>query len=100
MLITGGTRGIGKATVEAFLSEGATVSYCARKVTGDEFSALAAEHGARAAGTSVDVADEKALVAWVHRAAEDFGRIDTVIANGSLPSVSGTKITLTYTQLP
>lgn len=79
---TGGTRGIGKAIVEAFLSEGANVSYCARTVTGEEFVSSAATDGARAVGTSVDVGNEAALEAWVKQSGEEFGRIDTVIANG------------------
>lgn len=82
LTLVGGTRGIGKATVEAFLSEGANVSYCARKVTGEEFSSFATAGGARAVGTSVDVADEQAVIEWVRKSAEEFGRVDTVIANG------------------
>jgi NAD(P)-dependent dehydrogenase (short-subunit alcohol dehydrogenase family) len=70
------------------LSEGANVSYCARQVSGDEFASFTSDKGARAVGTAVDVGDEAALTAWVARAAADFGRIDTVIANGKLASAA------------
>jgi NAD(P)-dependent dehydrogenase (short-subunit alcohol dehydrogenase family) len=82
----GGTRGIGKSIVEAFLSEGANVSYCARHVSGDEFAGFASDEGARAVGTAVDVGDEAALTAWVAKSVAEFGRLDTVIANGTLAS--------------
>jgi NAD(P)-dependent dehydrogenase (short-subunit alcohol dehydrogenase family) len=32
-LVTGGTRGIGRATVEAFVAEGVSVAFCARHST-------------------------------------------------------------------
>ena len=54
VLVTGGTRGIGRAIVEVFLDEGAAVGFCARDA--DEVSAAQSEltrpgqccrHGAR-----------------------------------------------------
>ncbi|KAH6895904.1 hypothetical protein B0T10DRAFT_526933 [Thelonectria olida] len=83
VLVTGGTKGIGRAIVETFLSEGANVSYCARTPRGDEFASFEAADGARAIGTSVDISGQSAIEAWVEKSAEEFGRIDVVVANAS-----------------
>lgn len=82
-LVTGGTKGIGRVIVENFLKEGVNVSYCSRNVRGDEFTNFrGAAEGARAVGTSVDIASTTAIQSWVDCAAKEFGRIDVVIANG------------------
>ena len=82
----GGTRGMGRQMVETFLQEGANVSYSARTVDGNEFAkfhdTLPPSNKARAIGTSLDVSSKGALNEWVKTAAEKFGRLDTVIANG------------------
>jgi 3-oxoacyl-[acyl-carrier protein] reductase len=78
-LVTGGTKGIGRAIVEALLAEGARVAFCAR--TADEVSKAADETGA--VGTTVDVADADALKAWVAASAEAFGGLDVAVANVS-----------------
>ncbi|BBY89919.1 SDR family NAD(P)-dependent oxidoreductase [Mycolicibacterium tokaiense] len=75
-LVTGGTRGIGRAIVEGLLAEGATVAYCARTV--EDPSAIAG-----ATGTAVDVGDNEALSSWVSTAANTLGGIDGVVANVS-----------------
>ncbi|MGB3482574.1 MAG: SDR family oxidoreductase [Mycobacterium sp.] len=75
-LVTGGTRGIGRAVVEGLLAEGAAVAYCARTVD-DEHQVPGA------IGTAVDVADAEALSAWVNGSAEALGGIDGVVANVS-----------------
>jgi NAD(P)-dependent dehydrogenase (short-subunit alcohol dehydrogenase family) len=83
-LVTGGTKGIGRAVVEGLAAEGAKVAFCART----EADVVKAEKELRAAGhevtgTSVDVADAEALTSWVAASAEQYGGIDVVVANVS-----------------
>lgn len=83
-LVTGGTRGIGRAVVEALLAEGAAVAFCARSpdsviATQSELTAT----GATAIGTAVDVGDTAELTSWVSASAEALGGIDGVVANVS-----------------
>jgi NAD(P)-dependent dehydrogenase (short-subunit alcohol dehydrogenase family) len=96
-LSLGGRKGIGKVITESFLAEGANVSYCSRNVTGEEFATFkGATGGARAVGTSVDIADPDSIKDWVENAAETFGRIDIVVANGELdcePSILSVGLT-------
>lgn len=80
VLVTGGTRGIGRAIVAGFLAEGAVVEFCARDAA--EIQATeAALPGAR--GTVLDVADGPGLVAWVESAAGRLGGLDVVVSNVS-----------------
>ncbi|KAH6983350.1 hypothetical protein BKA56DRAFT_631680 [Ilyonectria sp. MPI-CAGE-AT-0026] len=82
VLVTGGSKGIGRVIVETFLAEGANVSYGARKVRGDEFSLFkGASNGARAVGSVLDIADSDSIRSWVENASKEFGRIDIVVAN-------------------
>jgi 3-oxoacyl-[acyl-carrier protein] reductase len=83
-LVTGGTKGIGRAIVEGLAAEGARVAFCARTeadVTTAEDELRGAGHDV--AGTVLDVADAAALAAWVEASAERFGGIDVVVANVS-----------------
>jgi 3-oxoacyl-[acyl-carrier protein] reductase len=88
-LVTGGTKGIGRAVVEALAAEGARVAFCART----EGDVDAAEGELRAAGydvagTVIDVADRAALVDWVAASAERFGGVDVAVANVSALAVN------------
>jgi 3-oxoacyl-[acyl-carrier protein] reductase len=81
VLVTGGTRGIGRAIVEAFTAEGAVVEFCARSA--DACAEATASLGPSVTGTAVDVGDAPALTAWVSAAAERLGGIDAVVSNVS-----------------
>jgi 3-oxoacyl-[acyl-carrier protein] reductase len=83
-LVTGGTRGIGRAVVDGLLAEGAIVAYCARTpaAVADTETELRAT-GATAVGTAVDVGDVAALTTWVADSAVALGGIDGVVANVS-----------------
>jgi 3-oxoacyl-[acyl-carrier protein] reductase len=91
-LVTGGTRGIGRAVVETLLDEGASVAFCARSAAG--VTATQAELGSSGKtviGSAVDVADGAALTAWVAESAAALGGIDILVANASAMATADTE---------
>lgn len=95
VVITGASRGVGRAIAEALLAEGAQVAICARGSSGrsdrtgvatstlDEVAAELCAGGGVATATAVDVADHDALAGWVEQVAEDWGGIDVAVSNAS-----------------
>ncbi len=84
VLITGATKGIGRAIAETFVAEGAHIAICARNAelvqkTVDELKAK----GATVYGGSVDVSDTTALKAWIDDSAAMLGGIDVYVSNVS-----------------
>lgn len=87
-VVTGGTKGIGRAIVETLLQEGVQVAFCARSAD-DVAEAVAqlSKDGTTVFGRSVDVGDALALAAFVQAAGEALGGIDIVVANVSALAV-------------
>jgi 3-oxoacyl-[acyl-carrier protein] reductase len=87
-IVTGGSKGIGRAIAEAFAAEGSNVSICARNA--DEVAATVASlksQGVKAYGRALDVADGPALTDWVSASAKELGGIDTLVCNVSALAV-------------
>ncbi len=83
-IVTGGSRGIGRAICALLAEEGCDVALCARGEAGVEEAVTAlAGMGVKAHGGIVDVADTKALRGWVAEAAEKLGGLDIFVANVS-----------------
>jgi 3-oxoacyl-[acyl-carrier protein] reductase len=82
-LVTGGSRGLGYATAEALVAEGARVVVSARD-GGATARAAAALGPGRAVGVAADNADPATPGRLVSAAREEFGRLD-----GALISVGG-----------
>ncbi len=87
-LVTGATKGIGRAVAEHFAQEGASVAICARSAPEVESTVSALRTtGVAVTGRALDVADGPALQAWVAEAAEELGGLDILT-----PSVSALAI--------
>lgn len=91
VLVTGGTRGIGRAIVAAFLDEGAVVGFCARDPEEVAATEDALRGRGRVSGATVDVGDGDALAAWVEQAAGAFDGLDVVVANVSALAIPDTE---------
>lgn len=83
-LVTGGTRGIGRAIVEVLAAEGAVVGFCARteRDVTDTVDTLTGR-GAKVSGQVLDVADQEGMQRWVAGSADELGGLDIVVANVS-----------------
>ncbi|MBU0702465.1 MAG: beta-ketoacyl-ACP reductase [Chloroflexi bacterium] len=81
-LVTGGAAGIGKATAQRFVEEGAKVVLC--DVSEEAGQRTAAELGPDAAFYKVDVTDRQAVQAWVDDVAARYGRVDVLVNNAGV----------------
>lgn len=81
VILTGGSRGIGRATVELFAAEGADVAFCSRNADQvAETAASLAKHGGKVVGEAFDMeAGHDAYKAWLASAAEKLGGCDIFV---------------------
>ena len=86
-VITGGASGIGEATVDKFVAEGAKVVIADMQV--DRGSALAAKHGERAMFIRTDVCIEQQVKAAIDLAVKSWGRLDCLFNNAGFGGVRG-----------
>lgn len=81
-IVTGGSKGIGRAIAEQLLAEGASVAICARNA--EQVAAAATEltgPGPAVYGLVCDVADPDQVTAFVAEAADRLGGLDILVNN-------------------
>jgi NAD(P)-dependent dehydrogenase (short-subunit alcohol dehydrogenase family) len=86
-LITGGTSGIGEATVELFAAEGAKVLIVGRNA--DKGAELVAKFGANTRFFQADVTREADIKASIDDAVAQFGRLDILFNNAGGGTAGG-----------
>lgn len=91
-VITGGTRGIGRAIAEMLAAEGVNIALCARDDAQVRATSAALQsQGVNALGSRVDVGDSGALKQWIEASGHALGGIDILIANPSAFGVGNTE---------
>jgi 3-oxoacyl-[acyl-carrier protein] reductase len=86
VIVTGGSRGIGRAIVDLFADEGADVTFFYRSNAAAAAEALAAAQAAghKVSAEQVDVRDSQACAAAVERVVERCGRVDILVNNAGV----------------
>jgi 3-oxoacyl-[acyl-carrier protein] reductase len=89
-LVTGASRGIGRAIAEGLVAEGVRLVIAARGAAAlDEARRALEATGAEVLAVPADVGDDASVEALVARACERFGTIDILISNASALAVTG-----------
>jgi rhamnulose-1-phosphate aldolase/alcohol dehydrogenase len=89
--VTGGAGGIGGATAQRLLGEGAciVIADIDAKALNERVEAITTRYGRDAAiGVTLDVTDEAAVIASFEETARAFGGVDIVVSNAGIASAS------------
>ncbi|MCH1513069.1 MAG: SDR family oxidoreductase [Acidimicrobiales bacterium] len=82
-LVTGATKGLGRAITETLLAEGASVAICARDTQGVETAISELGSKGEVYGSAVDAGDLESLTGWINSSCENLGGIDIYVHNTS-----------------
>lgn len=85
-IVTGGSRGIGRAVSERLAADGMAVAvgYASNKAEADDTVASITSRGGRAIPVQADVADEHAVTAMFDAVESEFGGVDVVVNSAGL----------------
>ena len=84
IVVSGGSRGIGRAIVEAFVTEGSDVTFLYRQDDAAARTTVEASGGGRITSLRVDVRDPEACARAVEQISARSGRIDVLINNSGI----------------
>ena len=91
VIVTGGSRGLGRAALEHFAREGADVAFFSRNI--DQVDAAAKElsaHGGKVFAEALEVAEMPAYAAWLEKAVAELGGCDIFVHNISSSGAGAT----------
>ena len=85
-LVTGGSRGIGRAIALRLAEEGAKVAinYAGNQTAAEEVKAIIEQHGGTAMIIQTDVSDSTAAAEMVERVHEELGGLDILVNNAGI----------------
>ena len=86
VLVTGGSRGIGRAIVEGFAKEGAEVAFCyhSNSAAADEVVKELTEQGFKVTGHKCDVASKSECDALVEKLVDEWGSLEILVNNAGI----------------
>lgn len=85
-IVTGGSRGIGRAVALALAEAGASVAiiYAGNTKAAEETKQAVEEKGVQAMAIQCDVSDEKAVADMVKAVKKEWGRVDILVNNAGI----------------